>query len=107
MDIAVVIGVYPCTAPDCPDPSYPADFQNPYVLYNGAYNPAMQIGYLGYQVPSQNFTITIPSQIKKGPAQLAVLHVGTYGVSLGFCRYVVSSEWILTIGTGVLVLPFY
>ncbi|KAJ7062098.1 hypothetical protein C8F01DRAFT_1056982 [Mycena amicta] len=77
IEIAVVIGCSSCVgrgAAGCPAPS---DVMGT-ILYNGPYDPQFQQGALG-KPPHQNFTVTIPKTMPKGPAQLNLVHATLIG----------------------------
>ncbi|KAF7303637.1 hypothetical protein MIND_00593000 [Mycena indigotica] len=78
IEVAVVIGCVSCAGrPSCPAPS---DITGS-ILYNGPFNPQFQQGTLG-KPPHQNFTVTIPQNIQKGPAQLNLVHATLIGAGL-------------------------
>ena len=75
IEVALVIAVNPCGGP-CHNP--PGDALGT-ILFNGPWNPQFQTSPpFG---PLQNFTLTLPSTLPAGPAQLAVFHVALIGVS--------------------------
>lgn len=79
-EVAVVIAINSCHNTTCIPP---ADILGS-ILYNGPYSPKFQPTAPASLPPHQNFTVTIPAALPKGPAQLAVFHVSLIGVSLHF-----------------------
>ncbi|KAF9445455.1 hypothetical protein P691DRAFT_675614 [Macrolepiota fuliginosa MF-IS2] len=75
-EVAVVIGVQSCVT-RCPAPS---DTMGQ-VLYSGSYNPQRDPANRTKQ-PFQNFTVTVPSNLPKGPAQIGVAHFSLIGAGL-------------------------
>ncbi|PPQ78749.1 hypothetical protein CVT25_010752 [Psilocybe cyanescens] len=84
-EVAVVIAVNSCNNGVCASPQAILG----QILYNGPFNPQYQSSAIGYQIPGQNFTVTLPSDLGKGPASLNVFHVALYGHVLA------SSELLL------------
>ncbi|KDR82928.1 hypothetical protein GALMADRAFT_206658 [Galerina marginata CBS 339.88] len=74
-EVAVVIALNSCHNTTCIPPK---DILGS-ILYNGPYNPQFQSTAPPSKPPHQNFTVTIPSAIGKGRAQLAVFHVSLVG----------------------------
>ncbi|KAF7304346.1 hypothetical protein HMN09_00836500 [Mycena chlorophos] len=80
-EVAAVLGVVSCAGrPVCPDPT---DVMGS-ILYSGPFNPQYQTNAQGLP-PHQNFTVTIPATIAKGPAQLNLAHFSLVGA--GFWPY--------------------
>ncbi|KJA23220.1 hypothetical protein HYPSUDRAFT_201519 [Hypholoma sublateritium FD-334 SS-4] len=74
-EVAVVIAINSCHNTTCIPP---ADILGS-ILYNGPYSPKFQPTAPASLPPHQNFTVTIPAALPKGPAQLAVFHVSLIG----------------------------
>ncbi|KAJ6551759.1 hypothetical protein B0H19DRAFT_178000 [Mycena capillaripes] len=73
-EIAVVIGIFPCSNSVCPGPSEALGT----ILYDGSFNPQFQNDSRS-KPPHQNFTVTIPSSFRTGKAQLGVAHFTLIG----------------------------
>ncbi|TFK34054.1 hypothetical protein BDQ12DRAFT_690313 [Crucibulum laeve] len=73
-EVAIVIGLQSCPSSACAAPS---DIMGS-ILYNGPFAPKLQANAT-FKPPHQNFTVTIPSTIAKGKAQLGVVHVSLIG----------------------------
>ncbi|KAF8624057.1 hypothetical protein AX15_006072 [Amanita polypyramis BW_CC] len=76
--VGVAIGIASCADPQ--SPCLPASQGLSTVLYNGPYYPKL------HQPPPikpryQNFTVSIPSWMPKGPAQLNVAYAGLFGAA--------------------------
>lgn len=85
-DVAVVIGVFPCT-PGCPGATEVLGD----ILYEGPYDPKL---YPDGWNPYQNFTVNIPSWYS-GLVQLGVAHFYLLGVCtcISFsCRVLVADR---------------
>ncbi|KAF5317573.1 hypothetical protein D9619_013214 [Psilocybe cf. subviscida] len=76
-EVAIVIGLNSCHNTTCVNP---ADSILGSILYNGPYKPQIHDNAVG-KPPHQNFTVTVPSTIEKGNAQLVVFHVTLIGAS--------------------------
>ncbi|KXN82043.1 hypothetical protein AN958_03294 [Leucoagaricus sp. SymC.cos] len=78
-EVSVVIGINSCAGfnGECPSPS---DTMGT-VLYSGSYNPQL-VTSMPFKPPHQNFTVTVPPRIQKGPAQIGVAHFSLIGASL-------------------------
>ncbi|KAF7377898.1 hypothetical protein MSAN_00213500 [Mycena sanguinolenta] len=77
-EVAIIIGFLSCSgfASGCPPPSEILGT----ILYNGPYDPEFHSTGGGVNDrPYQNFTVTIPSSVSPGPAQLGVAHVALVG----------------------------
>ncbi|KAH9480686.1 hypothetical protein JR316_0007286 [Psilocybe cubensis] len=74
-EVGVVIAVNSCNNGPCAPPTAILG----QILYNGPFNPQYQASAVGYQTPGQNFSVTLPSDISKGPASLNVFHVALIG----------------------------
>ncbi|PFH44668.1 hypothetical protein AMATHDRAFT_11224 [Amanita thiersii Skay4041] len=72
-EIAVVIGLASCAKSPCASPK---DIMGR-ILYNGPFNPRYQDSMR--KPPHDNFTLTIPENFAKGPAQLNVAHAALIG----------------------------
>ncbi|KAG6887756.1 hypothetical protein C0995_013046 [Termitomyces sp. Mi166 len=72
-EVAVVIGVISCPTSGCRSVGDGVGT----VLYNGGYDP--QFHTTTAKPPHQNFTVTIPSTLPKGKAQLGVVHTTLIG----------------------------
>jgi hypothetical protein len=71
-EVALVIGVLSCASRACPPPQ---DVMGT-ILYNGPYDPEFRtVG----KPPYQNFSIEVPANFAKGPAQLNVAHISLVG----------------------------
>ncbi|KAF8885679.1 hypothetical protein CPB84DRAFT_1788127 [Gymnopilus junonius] len=79
-EVAVVIGINSCRNTTC----IPPDEILGSILYDGGYNPQFTSN-APFKPPHQNFTVTIPSFLAKGRAQLAVFHVSLIGA--GFAPF--------------------
>ncbi|KAG6902359.1 hypothetical protein C0995_001156 [Termitomyces sp. Mi166 len=77
-EVAVVIAVLSCPTSGC----LPVGDGMGTVLYNGGYDPQYHPEAPFYKPPHQNFTVTIPSTIPKGKAQLGVVHLSLIGALL-------------------------
>ncbi|KAH0583176.1 hypothetical protein J132_05370 [Termitomyces sp. J132] len=77
IEVAVVIAVLSCSrfSFGC----IPVDQGMGTVLYNGGYNPQFHSTAPIGKPPHQNFTVTIPSNIPAGKAQLGVAHITLIG----------------------------
>ncbi|KAJ7729797.1 hypothetical protein B0H16DRAFT_225176 [Mycena metata] len=74
IEVAVVIAFLSCNGrPACPVASEVLGS----ILYNGPFNPQFVTGVS--RPPHQNFTVTVPSTVSSGPAQLAVSHFSLVG----------------------------
>ncbi|KAF5317566.1 hypothetical protein D9619_013213 [Psilocybe cf. subviscida] len=74
-EVAIVIALNSCHNTTCVSPP-DAILGN--ILYNGPYKPQFHSDAVG-KPPHQNFTVTVPSTIEKGNAQLVVYHVALIG----------------------------
>ncbi|KAI0061524.1 hypothetical protein BV25DRAFT_1916879 [Artomyces pyxidatus] len=75
-EVAIVISMLGCSGP-CPDP-YDALGST---LYAGSYSPQYPANRLPWDQPQQNFTVTVPSYLSAGTAQLSVLHLSLVGAA--------------------------
>ncbi|KAF5348504.1 hypothetical protein D9756_009644 [Leucocoprinus leucothites] len=76
-EVSVAIGITSCASGFCPSPS--DTLGN--LLYSGPYNPQRVPGDPFLQ-PNQNFTVTIPGHLPKGPATIGVAHFALIGAGL-------------------------
>jgi len=76
-EVAVIIGLNACNTTVCP----PCDLLGS-ILYNGGYNPLLDLSPPGGKPPYQNFSLSIASSFQKGRAQLNIFHVALNGVSI-------------------------
>ncbi|KAH7929596.1 hypothetical protein BV22DRAFT_974682, partial [Leucogyrophana mollusca] len=78
-EVAVVIAIQSCATGPCTPPSESLGM----ILYNGRYNPQVPSQpsgpNAGFQQPSQNFTVQIPSSMRNGSALLTVTHLALIG----------------------------
>ncbi|KAE8350551.1 hypothetical protein BDV28DRAFT_150835 [Aspergillus coremiiformis] len=74
MEVAVVIGMASCAAEAC----WPPSSSMGSILYSGPYDPEYRDPM---QSPFQNFTVKVPDNLAKGPAQVNVAHMTIIGAS--------------------------
>ncbi|KAG2075690.1 hypothetical protein BDR04DRAFT_990401, partial [Suillus decipiens] len=74
IQVGIALGISPCVNGSCPDPAYELYS----VLYAGPWTP--DIYTPGIDGPYQNFTVTIPSDLAKGPAIFTLTHLCIIGV---------------------------
>ncbi|KAJ7148747.1 hypothetical protein C8R43DRAFT_1008648 [Mycena crocata] len=77
-EVAIVIGILSCSrfSPQtCPPPT---DIIGS-VMYKGQYNPEFHTNVSASKPPHQNFTLTIPASMQKGPAQISLTHLSLVG----------------------------
>ncbi|KAH7927835.1 hypothetical protein BV22DRAFT_1006033 [Leucogyrophana mollusca] len=80
-EVAVVIAIFPCFSdPPLSCPAFERDGVGE-ILYNGPYNPQYPSPNPDNEPPQQNFTVTIPSGIKTGPAVFSVTHFSFTGAN--------------------------
>ncbi|KAJ3564315.1 hypothetical protein NP233_g8377 [Leucocoprinus birnbaumii] len=73
VEVAVAIGISPCSSGSCRSPS--STLGN--LLYSGPYQPQLEGA-----TRVQNFTVTVPSFIPQGQAIIGVAHFALIGASL-------------------------
>jgi len=71
IEVAVVLAILACPTPS---PCIPPNQALGTVLYNGPFNPQFSPSSSDGR-PQQNFTVTIPSTLPAGPAQLSLFHI--------------------------------
>lgn len=81
-EVAIIIGLNSCNTTVCP----PCDLLGS-ILYNGGYNPLLDMNPPGRKPPYQNFSLSIAPSFKKGRAQLNIFHVALNGVSIFACVF--------------------
>ncbi|KAK1235174.1 hypothetical protein PQX77_001613 [Marasmius sp. AFHP31] len=78
-EVAIVLGLTSCN-PTCRPPQ---DGIGPgSILYKGPFNPKYKDGFPMLQ-PHENFTVHVPSETRKGTAQISLIQFDLVGASLG------------------------
>ncbi|KAJ3575118.1 hypothetical protein NP233_g1314 [Leucocoprinus birnbaumii] len=78
-EVAVVIGIQSCAATPCAPPSGTMG----QILYSGGFDPKPDPND-AIKPPHQNFTVTLPSNLPKGSAQVGVAHFSLIGYPMTF-----------------------
>ncbi len=94
-EVAVVIGIQSCAATPCAPP----DGIMGQILYSGSFNPQFDTSNT-QKPPHQNFTVTLPSNLPKGSAQIGIAHFSLIGVSLAFSLFLLCEHLMTTSLTG-------
>jgi len=76
-EVSVAIGIDPCSPSSC----LPSNLILGRLLYSGSYNPRWDSNKPFVQ-PYQNFSVTVPTNIPKGWANVGVAHFALIGVHL-------------------------
>jgi hypothetical protein len=77
-EVGLVIGMQSCSGGVCN--KMPAtDYLGALLVNTGSYNPQY---HEYYKPPYENYTITVPTYLEKGPARISVTHYALVGVSL-------------------------
>ncbi|KAF5354875.1 hypothetical protein D9756_005305 [Leucocoprinus leucothites] len=76
-EVSVVIGIQSCAATPCAAPNRMMG----QILYSGGFDPQPDAKNTS-KPPHQNFTVTLPSNLQKGSAQIGVAHFSLIGAGL-------------------------
>ncbi|KAI0260653.1 hypothetical protein BC834DRAFT_533081 [Gloeopeniophorella convolvens] len=74
-EVAIAISIVSCGNGPCDSPSDRLGS----VLYTGGFDPQYPTERTPQDVPQQNFTVTVPSGLASGTAQLTVTHLSLVG----------------------------